>query len=71
MEEQSIIMGSQYSKTDLFNRFITEYPDFSKWLKQKRFKMWLDNYAQYLKQPIEHFNLGGTRWVIIGTAQQQ
>jgi len=71
MEEQNIVLGSQYSKTDLFNRFIAEYPDFSKWLKQKRFKMWLDNYAQYLKQPIEHFNLGGTRWVIIGTAQTE
>lgn len=38
-------------KSELFNRFTEEYPDYKtqKWFTQKRFSMWLETYAKYKK----------------------
>lgn len=64
MEEKQIEIGNRYIKVDLFNEFIKEYPDFNKWLKQKRFKIWIDLYATYKGLTTEHGVSLSERWVI-------
>lgn len=64
MDELNITIGERYNKPTLFNDFIKEYPDFNKWLKQKRFKQWIDIYAKYKGYDTEHGVSIGERWVI-------
>jgi len=64
MDDAMLIPGERINKTDLFNRFITEYKDFNKWLKQKRFKIWLDTYANYKNYTTEHGTSLDGRWVM-------
>lgn len=64
MDDAMLIPGERINKTDLFNRFITEYKDFNKWLKQKRFKIWIDTYANYKNYNTEHGTSLDGRWVM-------
>ena len=64
MDDAMLIVGERINKTDLFNRFITEYKDFNKWLKQKRFKIWIDTYANYKNYTTEHGTSLDGRWVM-------
>jgi hypothetical protein len=64
MDDAMLIPGDRINKTDLFNRFITEYKDFNKWLKQKRFKIWIDTYANYKNYNTEHGTSLDGRWVM-------
>ena len=64
MDDAMLIPGERVNKTDLFNRFITEYKDFNKWLKQKRFKIWIDTYANYKNYNTEHGTSLDGRWVM-------
>jgi len=64
MDDAMLVPGERINKTDLFNRFITEYKDFNKWLKQKRFKIWIDTYANYKNYNTEHGTSLDGRWVV-------
>jgi len=64
MDDAMLVIGERINKTDLFNRFITEYKDFNKWLKQKRFKIWIDTYANYKNYNTEHGTSLDGRWVM-------
>jgi hypothetical protein len=64
MDDAMLIPGERINKTDLFNRFVTEYKDFNKWLKQKRFKIWIDTYANYKNYNTEHGTSLDGRWVM-------
>jgi hypothetical protein len=64
MDDAMLIPGQRINKTDLFNRFVTEYKDFNKWLKQKRFKIWIDTYANYKNYNTEHGTSLDGRWVM-------
>jgi hypothetical protein len=64
MDDAMLIPGERINKTDLFNKFINEYKDFNKWLKQKRFKIWIDTYANYKNYNTEHGTSLDGRWVM-------
>lgn len=64
MDEMNIMLGERYIKPEMFATFIKEYPDFNKWLKQKRFKQWIDIYANYKGYESEHGVSLNERWVI-------
>jgi hypothetical protein len=64
MDDAMLVPGERINKTDLFNKFITEYKDFNKWLKQKRFKIWIDTYANYKNYNTEHGTSLDGRWVM-------
>jgi hypothetical protein len=64
MDDAMLIPGERINKTDLFNKFINEYKDFNKWLKQKRFKIWIDTYANYKNYKTEHGTSLDGRWVM-------
>jgi len=36
----------------LFDEFVNEYPDYKKWLSQKRFKQWIDTFGKHHKANI-------------------
>jgi hypothetical protein len=42
-----IAFEQRMSKNELFNQLIEEYADLKKWLSQKRFKQWLEEYCKY------------------------
>jgi hypothetical protein len=62
--EENLRIGERINKTTLFENFRKEYPDFEKWLKQKRFKIWLDILAKYKGLKTEHGVSMDGRWVL-------
>jgi hypothetical protein len=64
IEDYGIMIGERINKSELFNKFIEEYKDYNKWLKQKRFKIWLDTFANYKGYVTEHGNSLDGRWII-------
>jgi len=48
-DEENIPKNIRNDKTELFNKFLQEYQDFRKWLSQKRFTMWLEQYGSFYK----------------------
>jgi hypothetical protein len=51
-EEDNIEFNARLYKSTLFNRFIEEYPDFKKWLSQKKFWQWIDIYISHYKYDV-------------------
>jgi len=47
--EQSIQIGTEYDKNDLYNNFKYQYTDFNSWLRQRTFTNWTMYYADYMK----------------------
>lgn len=68
-EVESIPYNSKLNKAELFEKFINEYQDYRKWLSQKRFTQWLNQFAKYKEITIKEGNTMGNRWVIF--AEQQ
>ncbi|MDX9798987.1 MAG: BT4734/BF3469 family protein [Bacteroidales bacterium] len=65
--EGNIELGQRVYKTDKFNEFVEEYPDYKKFnLSQKRFSKWLDALAVYLDKDLQSGKSINGRWVIIG-----
>jgi hypothetical protein len=52
-----IAFEQRMSKNELFNQLIEEYADLKKWLSQKRFKQWLEEYCKYYGY---HYSEGNT-----------
>lgn len=50
-------------KNELFNNFIEEYQDFKKFLTQKKFTSWLDNYAKFNKLEKLAGKTNNQRWI--------
>jgi hypothetical protein len=46
-EPDNIKLDERLSKSFLFNSFNEEFPDLKKWLSNKRFGQWLENYAKF------------------------
>lgn len=46
-EDGNLPVNRRLYKTDKYSEFLEEYPDFKKWLSQRRFAMWLDAYSKF------------------------
>jgi hypothetical protein len=69
--EGNIDLGTRVYKTQKFNEFIEEYPDFKKYnLSQKRFSKWIDSLGIYLNKKINHGKSIDGRWVEIGEVKE-
>ena len=55
----------RHDKNDIFNKFISEYPDYKQHLKQKRLTIWVNKYANFMKLTFESGNSNGIRWMEI------
>ena len=67
---ENLPVNERLTKNERFNQFVQEYPD-NKKLTQKRFSMWIDCYARFINQPVNHGNSNGQRWVVIGEEQEK
>ena len=56
-DRDNLPYGTRLDKSEYFHKFINEYQDFKKWLTQKRFTQWLEEYGKFYN--IE-FNTGRT-----------
>lgn len=52
-------------KSEKYDQFISEYPDYKKWLKQKTFTIWIDFYAKYMNLSTTSGKTNGDRWIMI------
>lgn len=56
-DHENVPNNVRLDKNELYHKFLNEYQDFKKWLSQKKFTKWLEEYAKFNK--IE-FNNGRT-----------
>ena len=65
-DDENIIMGRSYYKSDLYNDFVTEYPDYSRKLSRKMFDKWVKSYSYYIAgvEPLQGRDRTG-RYIII------
>lgn len=66
-EEDNIQFNSRIYKSALFETFLQEYPDYKKWLSQKKFWQWMDVFAEYNKYAIDKGRDVGGRYIQIMT----
>ena len=45
-DADNIEFGIRLYRSTLFNKFIDEYPDYKKWLSNKKFSQWIDSYVK-------------------------
>lgn len=62
--EEVLPFNERISKKDKYNEFISEYPDFKKWLTQKKFAGWLEEYAKFKRYKFQSGKSGDLRYVI-------
>lgn len=60
-------LDSRNEKGEYFDKFITEYADFKKFLSRKRFNIWLQKYAAFKGYEYEEGNTLGSRWFYLKT----
>ena len=51
VEDKNIQHDCNLEKKQLFDSFVNEYQDFSKWLTRKKFSQWLLEYAKFMDLP--------------------
>jgi hypothetical protein len=68
-EKDTIPLNNRNSKNEIFENFINEYNDYKKWLTNKRFKKWLESYAEYYGYSYNDGSSNGVRWFEILTPE--
>jgi len=46
-DTENLALNIRHDKSILYTSFINEYPDYAKWLKQKKFTQWLETFANH------------------------
>lgn len=46
LEIGNLPIDVRIDKTDIFNKFVNEYPDYKKWLSQRKFTQWIEKFAE-------------------------
>lgn len=64
-DNKNIHFNIKLYKSTIFNEFIEEYPDFKKWLSNKKFWQWMAVYSKSTKNEIEEGKDMNGRYVII------
>lgn len=64
-EDNALPSNKRLFKKDKFNEFIESYPDFKKWLTQKRFSNWIELWAKKQGLESKKGQSGSERWVAI------
>lgn len=68
-DPENLPMNCKVDKTLYFNKFIEEYQDFRKWLSQKRFTQWLEQFAKYYDIPFENGRTHSMRYIQFNTKE--
>ena len=70
-EAGNIAFNQRLSKQDLFNKFTEDYQDYKRLLTQKRFTMWLYQFATFKKIEMQEGNTNGVRWIQFGNKVEE
>ncbi len=70
--DNSIEFGIRHYNKDMFDKFLSENPDFKTWnLSQRRFTKWIDLYALYIGITPEKKKTQGNRWFMFSKKDNQ
>lgn len=64
-EDNGLPCNERLIKKHKYNEFIELYPDFRKWLTQKRFSIWIESWAKFQKLDTKKGQNGAERWIAI------
>jgi len=62
-DTDNLPMGIRLDKNEYFVKFINEYQDFKKWLSQKKFTQWLEQFGKYYNIEFEHGRTHNMRFI--------
>lgn len=62
-EVENIPINYRKAKNEMFYKFLEDYPDFKKWLTQKRFSTWLDLFGKFKGYEVVSNRSASTRYV--------
>lgn len=62
--------NERLDKKIFFDKFIEEYPDFKKWLTRKKFNIWVQKYANFIKSEYTSDNSNGLQWFMISNGKE-
>ena len=65
-EEGNLQRGVRLTKKAVYDNFVDEYPDFKRWLTQKRFTIWVKTYAKYEGLLYNEGHTNSDRWMELG-----
>lgn len=68
--DETLPRGIRIDKSEAYESFVKEYPDFSK-LSRKRFAQWIEAYAANLGLPVTSGKSMSLRWILIGTDKHE
>lgn len=60
---ENIPINYRKAKNEMFYKFIEEYPDFKKYLTQKRFSTWLDHFGKFKGYEVSNTRTASTRYI--------
>jgi hypothetical protein len=66
-KEKAINKDERIYKAQIFEEFVTEFPDYRKWLTNKKFKKWIESYAKFIDSIYSEGHSQGGRWFEIKT----
>lgn len=61
-DELNLPINTRNDKSESYEKFINEYKDYNKWLKRKRFSIWVQKYASFMKYEYTDGVSHGSRW---------
>lgn len=67
-EHDAFPVNQKNNKKEFFELLVSEYPDLKKFLSQKRFKIWIENYCKYYGFEYSEGNSAG-RWFMVSTGE--
>ena len=70
-KEGAIKHNERHYKGQTFEEFLNEYQDFKKWLSQKKFKKWLEEYAKFVQLEYNEGVSQGGRWFSIDAKKEE
>lgn len=65
MEDDNIPLNEKIIRSELFEKYIEEFPDQKKWLSHKRFANWLNDYCKFKGYELKKTKFNGTRYIEI------
>jgi hypothetical protein len=69
-DDENLPKGQRLDKSEYFVKFTNDYPDFKKWLTQKKFTLWLENFGKFYKIETEQGRSHSVRWIYYKTNKQ-
>jgi len=70
-DTENIPMNVRLDKTEYFIKFTNEYQDYKKFLSQRKFTQWLENFGQYYKLDTQSGRTHSTRWISYGPTKEE